>query len=207
MSASNPTLGDLALQGDFEEHIAVLERLGVTAVEVRLPEQLDGLDGLIIPGGESTTISRLMAEWGLLEPLRRRAQEGMAVWGTCAGAILLAERAADLDREGLRLMDIDIERNAFGRQVDSFEVELDVPALGSSPYPAVFIRAPKITGAGPKAEPLARLVDGTIVAARQDKHLATVFHPELTDDSRFHEYFLAIARNRRVSTAKAVETG
>src|SRR3990172_8650588 len=123
-------VGVLALQGDFEEHIAVLRRLGVSAVEVRLPEELHGIDGVIIPGGESTTISRLLRQWGLLEPLRERAQNGLALWGTCAGAILLAERAPGLDCDGLRLMDIAVERNAFGRQVDSFEVDLTVPALG-----------------------------------------------------------------------------
>ncbi len=175
----------------------MLQRLGVSAVEVRLPEQLDGLDGLIIPGGESTTISRLMQEWGLFDPIRRRAHEGMAVWGTCAGAILLAEQTADLDREGLRLMDITVERNAFGRQVDSFEATLDVPGMGPAPYPAVFIRAPKITAVGRKAEPLAYLADGTVVAALQGRLLATAFHPELTDDTRFHELFLHLAQNGR----------
>jgi 5'-phosphate synthase pdxT subunit len=191
------TIGVLALQGDFVEHIAVLKTLGVDAVEVRLPEQLDGLDGLIIPGGESTTISRLMHQWGLLEPVRRRALDGMALWGTCAGAILLAERATDLDREGLHLMDIAVERNAFGRQVDSFEVSLRVPLLGPPPFRAVFIRAPLITHVGPKAEALARLADGTVVAARQERLLATAFHPELTDDTRFHRYFLELTANGR----------
>lgn len=191
------TIGVLALQGDFVEHIGVLNGLGVGAVEVRLPEQLGGLDGLIIPGGESTTISRLIHQWELLEPVRQRALDGMAVWGTCAGAILLAERATDLDREGLRLMDIAVERNAFGRQVDSFEAALTVPALGPPPFRAVFIRAPRIRQVGPKAETLARLADGTIVAARQEKLLATAFHPELTDDTRFHRYFLELAANGR----------
>ena len=186
-------IGVLALQGDFEEHIAVLQRLGAQTVEVRLPEHLDSLDGLIIPGGESTTISRLLLQWKLLQPIRQRAQDGLAVWGTCAGAILLAERASDLDREGLHLMDIDIERNAFGRQVDSFEATLSVPKLGARPFRAVFIRAPAITQVGPKAEALARLADGTIVAAQQERLLATAFHPELTDDMRFHRYFLELA--------------
>jgi len=190
-------IGVLALQGDFAEHVAVLERLGADAREVRLPGQLDGLDGLIIPGGESTTIARLLERWELLEPIRGRARDGMAVWGTCAGAILLAERANDLDREGLRLMDITVERNAFGRQVDSFEVDLDVPALGPTPFHAVFIRAPRITYLGPKAEALASLADGTVGAARQGRLLATAFHPELTNDARFHEYFLAVASGAR----------
>jgi len=201
-------IGVLALQGDFVEHVAVLTRIGARTREVRLPEQLEGLDGLIIPGGESTTIARLMLRWGLLEPIRRRAREGMAVWGTCAGAILLAERTADLDREGLRLMDIAVERNAFGRQVDSFEAALDVPALGPAPYPAVFIRAPKITDVGPRAQALARLGDGTVVAARQERLLATAFHPELTGDTRFHEYFLSLTYSQERSPAPtAAETG
>jgi len=198
-------IGVLALQGDFAEHVAVLRRLGVDAVEVRLPEQLDALDGLIIPGGESTTIARLMERWALLDPVRERAQTGMAVWGTCAGAILLAERAGGLDREGLRLMDIDVCRNAFGRQVDSFEADLQVPALGPQPYHAVFIRAPLIERVGPRAETLATLSDGTVVAAREGRLLATAFHPELTDDTRFHEYFLTLAANRRAPARERSE--
>ena len=192
-------IGVLALQGGFAEHIAILTKLGVDAIEVRRPEQLAGLDGLIIPGGESTTISRLMRRWELLDPVRERAQDGMAVWGTCAGAILLAESAGDLDREGLRLMDIAVERNAFGRQVSSFEADVPVPALGSQPFPAVFIRAPSIVEVGAKAEALSRLADGTVVAARQEKLLATAFHPELTDDARFHEYFLRLTANGRAA--------
>ena len=166
---------------------------GADASEVRLPEQLDDLDGLIVPGGESTTIARLLARWQLLSPIRRRALEGMAVWGTCAGAILLAERATGLDREGLRLMDIAVERNAYGRQVDSFEAELSVPAFGSRSFHAVFIRAPRISETGANAKPFARLADGTVVAAQQDKLLVTAFHPELTDDARFHQHFLELA--------------
>ena len=203
-ASGTPLIGVLALQGDFAEHVAVLKRLGARTAEVRLPEQLEGLEGLIIPGGESTTIARLMLRWELLEPVRRRAGEGMAVWGTCAGAILLAGRTADLDREGLRLMDIAVERNAFGRQVDSFEASLDVPALGPAPYPAVFIRAPKFTHVGPRAEALARLADGPGVAARQERLLATAFHPELTEDTRFHAYFLAMTNAERApATADA----
>jgi 5'-phosphate synthase pdxT subunit len=183
-------IGVLALQGDFAEHIDVLGGLGAETVEVRLPEQLEGLDGLVIPGGESTTIARLLHEWTLVEPIRARYREGMVIWGTCAGAILLAERAPGLDREGLRLMDIGVERNAFGRQVDSFEADLDVPAFGPPPFRAVFIRAPLIVEVGPSVEVLARLANGSIVAARQGSLLATAFHPELTDDDRFHRYFL-----------------
>jgi 5'-phosphate synthase pdxT subunit len=186
-------IGVLALQGDFAEHAAVLQRLGATTVEVRLPEQLHEIEGLIVPGGESTTIARLMAEWSLLQPIRDRAQEGMAIWGTCAGAILLANDAGDLDREGLRLMDITVERNAFGRQVDSFEADLDVAELSGEPFHAIFIRAPRIASVGPSVRVLARLDDETIVAARQDRLLATSFHPELSGDARLHEYFLGIA--------------
>ena len=187
------TIGVLALQGDFAEHSDILRRLGVDAVEVRLPEQLEGLDGLIIPGGESTTIGRLLHRWQLIEPVRWRARDGMAIWGTCAGAILLAERAPGLDCQGLRLMDVAVERNAFGRQVDSFEANLTVPALGPPPFRAVFIRAPFIGHVGPRVETLACLANGTVVAAQQGKLLATAFHPELTDDTRFHEYFLSLA--------------
>ena len=196
-------IGVLALQGDFEEHAVILTTLGAHATEVRLPAQLEGLDGLVIPGGESTTISRLMHRWGLLVPVRERALDGMAVWGTCAGAILLAQSSPDLDREGLRLMDIDVERNAFGRQVDSFEVELTAPVLGPRPFPAVFIRAPIITRVGPKAETLARLADGTVVAVRQERLLATAFHPELTDDARFHRYFMDLAMNHASDSSVA----
>lgn len=186
------TIGVLALQGDFAEHVVALRRLGAEAREVRLPEHLDGIGGLIIPGGESTAIARLLDRWALLAPIRQRAGQGMAVWGTCAGAILLAERTPGLDREGLALMDIGVRRNAFGRQVDSFEADLDVPALGPPPFRAVFIRAPMITDIGARAEPLAALPDGTVVAARQDRLLATAFHPELTDDLRFHRYFIGV---------------
>lgn len=205
-NAHRTTIGVLALQGDFAEHVAVLRRLGVDAEEVRLPEQLDGLSGLIIPGGESTTIARLMQEWALVEPVRKRVREGMAVWGTCAGAIVLAERAPGLDRPGLCLMDITVERNAFGRQVDSFEADVDVPALGAAAFHAVFIRAPLVSELGPKAEALASLSDGTIVAARQGNMLATVFHPELTDDTRFHRYFIEMA-TATPSTATAGTAG
>ena len=193
MNNHRPLIGVLALQGDFAEHVAVLTRLEARTREVRLPEQLEGLDGLIIPGGESTTIARLMLRWSLLEPIRRRAREGMAVWGTCAGAILLAERTADLDREGLRLMDIAVERNAFGRQVDSFEADIDVAGLPDGRFHAIFIRAPVIERAGASVEVLATLADGSIVAAREGALLATSFHPELTGDARFHRLLVGLA--------------
>jgi len=190
------TIGILALQGDFAEHRAVFTRLGVDTTEVRLPGQLAGLAGVVIPGGESTTVSRLMAEYGLPEPLRRLAAEGLPVWGTCAGLILLARRAPDLDRPGLALMDMEAVRNAFGRQVDSFEADLEVPALGPPRFRAVFIRAPLIRELGPGVEVLARLGDDTMVAARQGNLLATAFHPELTEDMRFHRYFVEMVAAR-----------
>ncbi|MBI3158261.1 MAG: pyridoxal 5'-phosphate synthase glutaminase subunit PdxT [Chloroflexi bacterium] len=189
-------IGVLALQGDFAEHLAVLRRLGVEAVEVRLPGELDGLDGLIIPGGESTTIGKLAMAYGLMEPLRAFGKE-KPVWGTCAGAIFLSKDARR-DQPLLGLMDITVQRNAFGRQVDSFEVGLDIPALArvskkNPPFYAVFIRAPLIESVdAPGAETLAKLDDGAIVAAQQGRLLATSFHPELNDDDRFHQYFLTL---------------
>jgi len=186
-------IGVLALQGDFAEHLAILTQLGADAVAVRLPDDLNDLDGLIIPGGESTAIARLLHRWELIEPVRARVLDGMAVWGTCAGAILLANDPGDLDREGLRLMDITVERNAFGRQVDSFEADVPVPAIGDPAYHCVFIRAPMISSVGPEADVLARLDDGTVVAAQQGNMLATVFHPELTGDTRFHQLFVEMA--------------
>jgi 5'-phosphate synthase pdxT subunit len=181
----------LALQGAFIEHEKILEGLGAEAVEVRLPEQLNGLDGLIIPGGESTTIGKLANDFHLLEPLRQFAAS-RPTWGTCAGMIFLArnvDRAAR-DQPLLELMDLTVERNAFGRQVDSFEADLEVPALGKRPFPAVFIRAPLIEQVGADVEALACLADGRVVAARQGHLLATAFHPELTHDDRFHRLFL-----------------
>lgn len=183
-------VGVLALQGAFIEHIKILRALAVEAIEVRKPAQLRELDGLIIPGGESTTFGKLAVEYGLIEPLRAWCAAGKAVWGTCAGMIFLAKdtgRAQPL----LGVMDVQVRRNAFGRQVNSFEVDLDVPALEPrAPFRAIFIRAPLIERVGPNVEVLARLEDGTIVAARQGNLLATAFHPELTNDARFHQYFL-----------------
>jgi 5'-phosphate synthase pdxT subunit len=190
-------IGVLALQGDFAEHIAMLRRMGVEAVEVRLPQHLEGLDGLIIPGGESTTIGKLAVAYNLMEPMRTFG-ERKPIWGTCAGAIFLA-RDARRDQPLLNLMDITVERNAFGRQVDSFEADLDVPALRQAgldpaPYHAFFIRAPLIDSVSNDAEPLACLPDGRIVAARQGRLLATAFHPELTQDDRFHRLFVSMAQ-------------
>jgi pyridoxal 5'-phosphate synthase pdxT subunit len=189
-------IGVLALQGDFAEHIAMLRRLDVEVVEVRLPGQLEGLDGLIIPGGESTTFGKLAVHYGFMQPLRSFGEK-KAIWGTCAGAIFLS-KDAHRDQPLLGLMDITVARNAFGRQVASFEVDLDVPALleveeTPKAYHAVFIRAPLIESVDGEAQVLAQLDDGHIVAARQGHLLATSFHPELTGDDRFHRYFLKLA--------------
>jgi len=183
-------IGVLALQGAFIEHIEALQRLKVEALPVCLPKELQGLDGLIIPGGESTTISRLMVDFRLMQPVRDLAQAGLPIWGTCAGMILLAREVSDFRLETLGLMDIRVRRNAFGRQVDSFETEVKMPALGEQPFHAVFIRAPIIEKADSKVEVLAKLSNGFAVAARQGKQVAAAFHPELTDDLRFHRYFL-----------------
>jgi len=186
-------IGVLAIQGDFAEHIVMLKRLGVETAEVRLPSHLEGLDGLILPGGESTTIGKLSGDFGLLEPLRKFGKSH-AIWGTCAGAIFLSKDARR-SQPLLGIMDITVERNAFGRQVDSFEADLDISELGeSSTYHAIFIRAPIIESVQADARVLATLPDKRIVAALQGKLLATSFHPELTQDSRFHEFFLTLAR-------------
>jgi len=189
-----PKIGVLALQGAFREHVAMLRGLGVEAVEVRRREHLEGLDGLIIPGGESTTIGKLAVKYDLLDPIREMVGAGKSVWGTCAGMIVLARDISHGkdDQPLIGVMDVQVQRNAFGRQVDSFEVDLDVPALGAPPFHAIFIRAPLIDSVSPGVEVLARLDDGTIVAARQDKLLATSFHPELTGDDRFHRLFLGM---------------
>jgi 5'-phosphate synthase pdxT subunit len=183
-------VGVLALQGAFREHILDLEALGVSAVAVRLPGELDGLAGLVIPGGESTAIAKLMHTYGFYDAIRARHTEGMAVWGTCAGAILMARTIADArpDLEPLALMDLVVRRNAYGRQVDSFEASLKITHLGV-PFPGVFIRAPLIESVGDGVEVLCHH-DGRIVAARERNLLVTTFHPELTGDPRLHRYFL-----------------
>jgi 5'-phosphate synthase pdxT subunit len=185
-------IGVLALQGAFAEHLATLDAIGVEGVAVRLPRDLEGLDGLIIPGGESTTITRLMAMYDLLEPIRAFART-RPVWGTCAGMIVMARAATDLDREGLELMDISVERNAFGRQVDSFETDLAIKGIEGAPVRAIFIRAPLITEVLPGVEVLAALADGRVVAAKQGHLMVTAFHPELTTDDRLHRYFIEMA--------------
>ncbi len=194
-------IGVLALQGAFIEHIKMLKSLGVTAVEVRLPRDLDGLYGLIIPGGESTTIGKLAVMYNLMEPLRQFAAQ-KAMWGTCAGMIFMAKEigngSAGRDQPLLGVMDIEVERNAFGRQVDSFEIGLAVTVFQNKDggmFPAVFIRAPRLVAAKGEARVIAALADGTAVAAQQGKWLATSFHPELTNDVRFHQYFLSLVGN------------
>jgi 5'-phosphate synthase pdxT subunit len=192
-----PAIGVLALQGAFHEHIQVLRRLGAVAVEVRKPEQLAGLDGLVLPGGESTTMGLVAERWGLVEPLRAWVHGGRPTWGTCAGMILLAERAAGQKQGGQPLLgglDVTVNRNYFGRQVDSFETVLEVTVFDPPQSPAVFIRAPAITQLGPEVEPLAALPGPIYVAVRQGAILATAFHPELTPDTRWHALFLEMVR-------------
>ena len=184
-------IGVLALQGAFIEHCKMLRRLGIDAREVRLPRHLGQLDGLIIPGGESTTIGKLATAYKLIEPLRQFAMN-KPTWGTCAGMIFLAKDIGIEQQPILGAMDITVDRNAFGRQIDSFETELHIAEIGGEPFHAVFIRAPVVTAAGAGVSALARLNDGRIVAARQGHLLATAFHPELTDDLRLHRYFCDI---------------
>lgn len=186
-------IGVLALQGAFIEHIKMLRQLGVDAIEARLPHQLADLDGLIIPGGESTTIGKLATEYGLIAPLRRFAQT-KPTWGTCAGMIFLAKDIGIDEQPILGAMDITVDRNAFGRQIDSFATDLRIAGLAGAPFPAIFIRAPVVTAVEPGVDILARLADGRIVAARQGPLLATAFHPELTADLRLHEAFCDIVK-------------
>ena len=195
-------IGVLAIQGDFAEHIALLAELGVNAQEIRLPDQLESLDGLIIPGGESTTLSRLMSIYDLREPIKRMAEEGRAIWGTCAGMIMLAKEITEQDPIPLGIMDIGVQRNAFGRQVDSFEQTLNVTSLDCGSFHGIFIRAPVIIRVGEGVTVLASLEDGRPVAVQQGNLLATAFHPELTHDTRFHRYFVGIATPKSPTTAE-----
>jgi pyridoxal 5'-phosphate synthase pdxT subunit len=186
------TIGILALQGDFTEHIHMLKKLGVKTAEIRKPGELDHIKGLIIPGGESTTMMKLMHSFDFIDPIKQFAARKLPVWGTCAGLICIANNVHNPDStrmETLGLMNITVERNAFGRQVDSFETKLQIAELQDGPFPGVFIRAPYIEKTGKGVEVLAALPDGRIVAARQGNLLATSFHPELTSDTRFHRYF------------------
>ena len=191
-------VGILAIQGDFLEHRLMIEGLGVDAPEVRLGKDLAGLDGLVIPGGESTTIVQLLDIFDMRNSVVGLVREGMPVWGTCAGMIVLADRLTDHRPEPLHLMDIEVSRNAFGSQVDSFEADLEVDGVGGGPFRGVFIRAPVVTSVGDEVTVLARLSDGRPVAVRENDMLATAFHPELTGDSRVHNLFLEIVRGAMV---------
>ncbi len=187
-----PVIGVLAIQGDFREHRQVLGRLGVDAPEVRLPGELDGVQGLIIPGGESTTIIHLIDIYGLRDALTERVRAGMPVWGTCAGMIVISDKLDDVRPDPLHLMDIEVSRNAFGRQVQSFEEDLEIDQVAGPPFRGVFIRAPAVASFGKQVKVLASVRDGRPAAVRQGHMLATAFHPELTDDYRMHELFLSI---------------
>ena len=201
MSSSSPVVGVLALQGDVREHIRSLEAVGARAVAVRRLETLSAIDGLVIPGGESTTMSKLAVIDGFLEPLREARRDGLPMYGSCAGMIMLADTVTDArpDQELIGGLDVTVRRNAFGRQIDSFEADLDIPALGERPFRAVFIRAPRVDAVGAEVEILARVhgtdPDGTIVAVRQGRLMATAFHPELTGDHRIHEMFVECVRH------------
>lgn len=189
-------IGVLALQGDFAKHIEALERLGVQAMPVRLVEDLDQVDGLIIPGGESTTVGKLMSRFGMDQAILKRVEEGMPIFGTCTGMILLAKDIEGSDQPRLGLMSFTVRRNAFGRQVDSFETDLNIPDIGGEPVRAVFIRAPFVTELHNGAKVLAQLENGPIVFVREGNCLAAAFHPELTDDDRVHEYFVNMVREK-----------
>lgn len=190
-------IGVLALQGAFREHRQALERCGVEVIEVRKPDDVDLIDGLIIPGGESTTIGKLLVEWGLADKIVKRAQDGMPIYGTCAGLIVIAKEIAEFEQQArLPLMDIVARRNAYGRQVDSFEHEFKITELGDEPFRAVFIRAPYIEKCGPSVQVLAEH-EGKAVLARQNNLLASSFHPELTCDDRIHRYFLQMVKEAR----------
>ena len=186
------TVGVVAIQGDFAKHVALLKELNVTAREVRLPKDLEGIDALIMPGGESTTFRHLFDLYGLAEPIAALASSGVPTWGTCAGMIMMASELTDRRPKPLGLMDVTVSRNAYGRQVDSFVIDINFSILGDEPFHAVFIRAPAVTRIGPGVEVLGELPDGTPVALRQGNLLVTSFHPELTRDTRFHQYFLSL---------------
>jgi 5'-phosphate synthase pdxT subunit len=201
------SVGVLALQGDFEEHIDVLRRLDVAGRAVRLPRDLDGVDSLIIPGGESTTIGKIADAYDMTQAIRSMVAAGRPVWGTCAGMIVMAKTITGSARGGqslLGIMDITVQRNAFGRQVDSFEERVPVAVLGVPPFPCVFIRAPKIEAVGPGVQVLATLADtGEVVAAQEGRLLVTSFHPELTSDTRMHQYFLSLVGEPLAESAVA----
>ena len=192
-------IGVLAIQGDFIEHINILQTLGVECREIRLPEQLSDVDGLIIPGGESTTLSRLLTRYNLRQPIKQLATDGKPLWGTCAGMIMMASEITENDPVPLEIMDIGVQRNAFCRQIDSFEQELEITGFDETPYHAIFIRAPVIKRVGSGVSIMASLQDGRPVAVQQANLMATSFHPELTKDSRFHAHFLNLHSNTTVN--------
>jgi pyridoxal 5'-phosphate synthase pdxT subunit len=200
-------IGVLAVQGAFAEHGSTLSRIGVDAVEVRLPEHLAGVSGLILPGGESTAMRKLIDRWGLRAPILDLARRGAPFLGTCAGLILLAREIEDGDEPVFGLLDVTVRRNAFGRQLDSFEADLSVPTLGPAPVHGIFIRAPIITCTGPEVEVVARLDDGRIVAVQQRNVLATAFHPELAGEPRFHRLLATLAAAFRDGTPSDAGTG
>ena len=200
VKATNGTrIGVLALQGDFERHLLALARLGVSASEVRVPEDLNGLTGLILPGGESTTMLKLMEGTGMEDAIRSFHEKGGAVFGTCAGLILIADRVTDPSQRSLHLLDVDVERNAYGRQGDSFEADVETSIGRDEPLRGVFIRAPRVTRQGPGVEVLARAGDGEAVLLRQGNILAATFHPEMTPDLRVHRYFVDEVQNHRTA--------
>lgn len=184
-------IGILAVQGAFREHEKILHTLGADTVQIRLPKQLEGCDGIVIPGGESTAIGKLMRQYDLMDPIRDMATSGMPLFGTCAGMIVMANRIQGGEESHLGVMDVEVNRNSFGRQKESFETDLDIPVLGPDPFPAVFIRAPHITAVGPEVSVLCEY-EGRVVAVQQDHYLALSFHPELTGDSRIHQHFLSM---------------
>ncbi len=195
--STKPLVGVLALQGDFREHGASLRETGADVTEIRHAESLKNLQGLIIPGGESTAIARLLIAYNLTDSIRGHIKQGLPTWGTCAGAILLAKNAPDLDRPTISVMDITVQRNAFGSQINSFEENIHIDGINGPPIKAILIRAPIISDAGPGVSILGKLSDGSIVAARENNLLATSFHPELTDDHRMHGLFVQMAREYR----------
>jgi pyridoxal 5'-phosphate synthase pdxT subunit len=195
-SVETSLVGVLGLQGDVVEHIAAMHRAGAQAIAVKTPADLERVDGLIIPGGESTTVMKLLDRFALAQPIVRRVRESMPLWGTCMGMIVIAHQVVEMEQPTLDLIDIDVRRNAFGRQNDSAEVDLSIPALGKEPFPAIFIRAPWIERAGPQVDVIAQR-DGHGVMVRQDNVLGTSFHPELGDDARVHTYFLEMVRDAR----------
>jgi len=196
-------IGVLALQGDVVEHVSALEDLGVEPVAIKTEEDLAGVDGLIIPGGESTTVMKLLDRFHLAEPVISRTREGMPLWGTCMGMIVVARDVAGMQQPTLRLMDISVRRNAFGRQNESAEVPLEIPELGRKSFPAIYIRAPWVERAGPGVQTLAQR-DGHPVMVRQENILATAFHPELSGDRRVHEYFMRMVREAPVGKRRKI---